>query len=82
MRLSQLTGAQTYSGAQAILHSLAQLYIRLYNGKDTHLLMETLCEHFVMDLAKQTLTCVVAPDLSLICVKCAEICKVFLFPFP
>ena len=46
--------------------------------KTTHKLKETLCEHFVMDLAKQTLTCVVAPDLSLICV---EICRMFSFPF-
>merc|ERR1712192_10307 len=29
-----LTGAQTYSGAQTILQILAQLFIRLYNGKD------------------------------------------------
>merc|ERR1712037_708412 len=38
---SQLTGAQTYSGAQAILLSLAQLYIRLYMEKTTHYLKKT-----------------------------------------
>ena len=52
MRLSQLIRAQTYSGAQAILYSLAQLYIRLYMEKTTHYLKMTQHEHFEMDLAQ------------------------------
>ena len=63
MRLSQLTGAQTYSGAQAILFSLAQLYIRLYMEKTTHYLKKTedLAQTFCNGFGTKTFTYLNAP---------------------